>query len=150
MGRLALPLLLTITGLAVVGCAGSSSHSSRPLTFKSAQAKLSRGFHLVVRRLPNSTNVEVTKKRAEAVALGKAKATGVTATLVRATDTARAKVVAGTRKLLISDRTAWLVLIPDQQVPLLGPNTSGSYKATMAVLVDAQTGRFLEADALNS
>jgi hypothetical protein len=150
MGRLALPLLLAITGLALVGCAGSSSHSSRPLTFKSAQAKLSRGYHLIVRRLSNSTTVEVTKQRAEAVALGKGKAAGVTAFLVSATDRGRTKVVAGKRKLLISDRPTWLVLIPDQQVPLLGPNTSGSYKATEAALVDARTGRWLEADELNN
>lgn len=54
------------------------------------------------------------------------------------------------RKPLISARPSWLVLIPDQQVPLLGPTTTGSYTAAMAVLVDARTGRRLEADALNS
>ena len=75
---------------------------------------------------------------------------GVTAFLVGATDTERTKVVAAKRKPLISARSSWLVLIPDQQVPLLGQTTTGSYTAAMAVLVDARTGRRLEADALNS
>lgn len=155
MKRVALLLLLTVTGLALAGCAGSGSHSSLapPVTFRSAQTVLSGRFSLVVSRLPDSTPVGVTKQQAENAALGKTKAAGVTATLVRATDTAYAKVVAGTPTLLISDRTVWLVLIPGQQVPIIypqGKSGPAAYAATMAVLIDAKTGHYLEAAALNS
>lgn len=155
MRRLALPLLLTITGLALAGCAGGSSHPSvaRPVTFKSAQTRLSGQFNVVVSQLPDSTPVKVTKQQARDAALGKARATGVTATLVKATNTAYSNVVAGRRKLLISDRTAWLVLIPGQHVPIIypyGKTGPATYKATMAVLIDAKTGQRLEAAALTS
>jgi hypothetical protein len=98
---------------------------------------------VVVSRLPGSTPVVVAKQWAEAVARGRDDAPwfGVTATLVRATATTPAG--GGRTGTLMSDRTAWLVLIPDQTA--LAPGTAGPFDwvFTKAVLIDATSGHYL-------
>jgi hypothetical protein len=52
---------------------------------------------------------------------------------------------------LYVDRLAWLVVIHDAAQPILGPRSGGqprTYRATLAVFVDANTGDYLEAVAL--
>jgi hypothetical protein len=125
------------------------------MTFGAAQTALaSEGFHIVVTPLPRSTPVAVTKQRARNTALRHADAAAadgaVTATLVRATDYDRVA-TGGTRKLVIANRPAWLVLAPGQQVPIIypmGKSGPASYAATLAELVDANSGALLETAAL--
>jgi hypothetical protein len=167
MKRLALSLLLVNAGLGLAGCAGGGSPSSLApaAPFKVAQGMLRgapqrlaledfgypRGLGVIppyyianidVRRLPDTTPVVVAKQWAEDAARGRTNAPlwGATATLVRATATTGAK-GGGTRRVL-SDRTAWLVLIPfDQEMTTPGSRT---FAGTKAVLVDAKTDQYLE------
>jgi hypothetical protein len=167
MKRLALWLLLISAGLGLVGCAGSRSRLTLApaASFKAAQAMLAGGGHrfaltgfgyprgvgvippyyianIHVRRLPDTTPVVVAKEWAEDAAGGRANGPlwGASATLVRATATTGAK-GGGTRRVL-SDRTAWLVLIPfDQEMTTPGSRT---FAGTKAVLIDANTDQYLE------
>ena len=167
MKRPALTVLLVVLGLALAGCAGSGPRSSRivpasdrtaALPFPAAQAELaSNRFNITVTALPDSTAVPVSAQQAEDTALHHPVASaktppGVTATLVTATDADYATVAAdGTRTPLISNRTVWLVLIPNRQVPIIYPiGKSGppSYPATLADLVDANSGKLLMGAAL--
>jgi hypothetical protein len=129
------------------------------MTFRAAQTALaSGGFHIAVTPLPGSTPAAVTKQQARNTALRHANAAAasgaVTATLVSATDYGQAHVATdGTRKLVISNRTAWLVLAPGQQVPIIypmGKSGPATYAATLALLIDANSGALLETAALNS
>ena len=166
MKRQALALLLTATGFALAGCAGSSSDLTLtpPASFKTAQAMLlgGREFALVdlgypkgvgvippyyiasveVSRLPASTPVVVAKQWAEAAARGRTTAPlwGTTATLVRATATVGAG--GGRTRMLLSNRTAWLVLMPfDQELTSPG---APAFAGTKAVLIDANSADYLE------
>jgi hypothetical protein len=149
-----------------VGAAGAIlavTHSSAaraqsgPLDTTQAIAALS-AFNIQATPVPSSTPVAISEQQAEDTALnhfGQGTAPiGVTASLVRATDTEYANAAAdGTRTPLIPNRTAWLVLIPDRQVPIFAPagkSDESTYTATMAVLIDANSGDYLEAAALNS
>ena len=129
------------------------------MSFGAAQTALaSGGFHIGVTPLPGSTPVAVTEQRARSIALrhanGAAANGAVSAALVSATDYVRAHVAAdGTRKLVISNRTAWLVLAPGQHVPIIypmGKSGPATYAATLAELIDANSGALLETAALNS
>ena len=72
--------------------------------------------------------------------------------LVKATDTAYGKERPdGTVDLIVSNRAVWLVLVPDQNVPIHGrQGPPFTYSATLAVLIDANSGDFLKAAALAS
>ena len=99
---------------------------------------------VVVSRLPASAPVVVAKQWAEASARGRNDLPWfrVTATLVRATSTTT-PVGGGQTRTLMSDRTAWLVLIPDEQA--LAPGRTGPFNwaFTRAVLIDATSGDYL-------
>ena len=166
MKRQALALLLTATGFALAGCAGSSSDLSLapPASFKTAQATLAGGrrfalgglgypagvgvippYYIVnveVSRVPGSTPVVVAKQWAEAAARGGTTAPlwGTTATLVRATATSETG--GGATRTLLSNRTAWLVLIPFDQE--LTPRGQQGFAGTKAVLIDAHSADYLE------
>lgn len=133
----------------------ASSAKALPASFASAQAALaSDRFNIQVSPLPDASSAAVTEQQAEAIALhGIPASEGVTATLVSATDAGGDDTVAadGTLSPVISDRTAWLVLIPGRQVPIVYPmGKSGppSHPATIAVLIDADSGDFLLGAAL--
>ncbi len=135
-----------------------------PASFKTAEAMLAGGrrFALVdlgypagvgvippyfiadveVSRLPGSTPVVVAKQWAEAAARGRTTAPlwGTTATLVRATATSEAG--GGGTRTLLSNRTAWLVLIPFDQE--LTPRGRPGFAGTKAVLIDAHSADYLE------
>lgn len=166
MKRQALALLLTATGFALAGCAGSSPDLSLapPASFKTAQAMLAGGhrFALVdlgypagvgvippyyiadieVSRLPASTPAVVAKQWAEAAARGRTSTPlwGTTATLVRATATVGAG--GGGTRTLLSNRTAWLVLMPFDRE--LIPRGRPGFAGTKAVLIDAHSADYLE------
>jgi hypothetical protein len=98
--------------------------------------------NLEVHRVPDTTPVVVAKQWAEGAARGRTTAPlwGATATLVRATVTTDAD--GGATRTLLSDRTAWLVLIPFDQE--LIPAGSRAYAGTKAVLIDTQSANYLE------
>ena len=169
MKRLALVLLVSVAGVALAGCAGTAKQTSLlPATpFKVAQAVLAGGRRfalgpgakvagvvgglpdkpvpsVVVSRLPASTPVVVAKQWAEAIARGRNDLPWfrVTATLVRATSTTT-PVGGGQTRTLMSDRTAWLVLIPDEQALAPGGTGPFNWAFTRAVLIDATSGDYL-------
>jgi hypothetical protein len=92
--------------------------------------------------LPGSTRVVVAKQWAEAAARGRTTAPlwGSTATLVRATATSETG--GGGTRTLLSNRTAWLVLIPFDQE--LTPRGQPGFAGTKAVLIDAHSADYLE------
>jgi hypothetical protein len=169
MKRLALVLLVSVAGMASAGCASTAKQTSLlpAPPFKVAQTMLAGGRRLalrpgakvagvvgglpdkpvprvVVSRLPASTPVVIAKQWAEAIARGRddLRWFGVTATLVRATATTT-PAAGGQTRTLISDRTVWLVLIPDEQA--LAPGRTGPFNWTFtrAVLIDATSGDYL-------
>jgi membrane associated rhomboid family serine protease len=162
-------LVIYLASAAVAGLVGivfsafySPSASARQAPFVAAKTGLASEYHIRVNALPGSTPVGVAAGRAETVALKHTPGSpagsipaGVTATLVDATYAGGyARVAAnGTRTPLVLNRPAWLVLIPNQQVPIFYPNgKSGppSYTATMAALVDANSGHFILAATVAS
>jgi hypothetical protein len=126
--------------------------------FEAAQSSLASDHNIDVQPLPASLAVAVSQQQAEDVALrqfGVAAGTSVNAMLVSATANAYAEVMPnGTRTLLVSNRAVWLVLIPNQQVPIHYPRgRTGppfSYTATLAVFIDANSGDYVMAPALAS
>jgi hypothetical protein len=142
-------------GLAAVLAAGllaatwSQQADALPAPFQPAQTALADQFNVQVSPLPTSTRVAVSEQRAEQTVLKRyAKPpTGVTATLVSTTDSDYAtSAPTGGLTPVISNRAAWLVLVPGQQAPIIYPmGKSGplSYGTTSAVLIDANTGSFL-------
>jgi hypothetical protein len=127
-----------------------------PQPFDAAQTALASQYRIQVS--PLSAAVAIGEQQAEDTAVGQLDAVlppGITATLVDATDSGGDATVAsdGTRTPLISNRAAWLVLIPNQQVPIMyPPGKSGpsSYTATAALLIDASSGDFLLGAALTN
>ena len=75
-----------------------------------------------------------------------------TASLVVFTDENHGSEVKGETSLDLVERAAWAVVSEGVEVPLLGPQVEGrtveSYVATVIVFIDAETGEFLEAIAL--
>jgi hypothetical protein len=169
MKGLSLAFLVTFAGLALAGCGGSASQMSLlpAAPFKVAQTMLAGGRRfalgpgakvagvvggtpnkpvpsVVVSRLPPSTPVVVAKEWAEAAARGRNDPPwfGVTATLVRATATTT-PVGGGRTRTLMSDRTAWLVLIPEPQALVPGKPGPFNWTFTRAVLIDATSGDYL-------
>ena len=151
MVALALAAALT-TGL--VAGLWSSPANALPAPFQPAQTALSDQYNIDVSPLPDSTQTPVSEQEAQQIALGphQSMVPGVTATLVDATDAGGDDLdTGGTRTPLISNRTAWLVLIPGQHVPIIypyGKTGPWSYSATVAVLIDASDGTILIGAAL--
>ena len=109
--------------------------TTTPPTLSSVRSYLRNSASIVFSRLPKQAGMPVDARRAEAVALHLKRnapaAKGVSATLVR-----------------VGNEPVWIVLVPNQQVPITYPyGKSGppSYWATTATLVDARTGKYLEA-----
>jgi hypothetical protein len=70
--------------------------------------------------------------------------------LVSATHTAYGKERPdGTLDLIISNRAVWLVLVPNQQVAIRGRKRLPFKAATLAVLIDANSGDYLTAAVLH-
>ena len=96
---------------------------------------------VVVSRVPHSTSAVVAREWAEELARGRnGPWFGATATLVRTTATTDA---AGGTRTLLSDRLAWLVLMPDEQVVSSGKVGPFKWAFTRAVLIDATSGDYL-------
>jgi hypothetical protein len=95
-----------------------------------------------VSRHPGSTSVVVAKQWAEAAARARTSAPlwGTTATLVKATATSETG--GGGTRTLLSNRTAWLVLMPFDQE--LIPRGQPGFAGTKAVLIDAHSADYLE------
>lgn len=154
-------------GLAIVAAlaACGSSHrtaatvghrTTAPPTLGSVRSFLTSHDNLVWHRLPKRGALPIDARHAEAVVLRRSRKgsarEGISATLVRATDTVYCTTVPyGQCRRIIEDRPVWIVLVPNQQVPIVYPRgKSGplSYWATMATLVDARSGTYLEAAAV--
>lgn len=120
-----------------------------------AQSFLSQYDHTQFNLLPASTPVAVSAQQAETVAFQQqwgAPGMSVSATLVNATVDGYCNEQAdGTCAPIISNRPVWIVMIPNEQVPVPGgPDHAGSdsITGTVAVLVDANTGAYLMADVV--
>lgn len=155
----AVPLILaslTACGSGHRAAAPLGHRTAQPPTLNSVRSYLGNCASLVFQRLRKQAGVQVDAHRAETVALHLNKRApapkGVSATLVRATDSTYCTTVPyGHCRLIIDNRPVWLVLAPNQQVPIMYPmGKSGppSYWATMATLVDARTGKYIEAAAV--
>jgi hypothetical protein len=120
-----------------------------PAPFQAAQSTLDSQFHIHVNPLDSTAQVALSEQQAEhaAVAHYQSAPTGVTATLVSATDDYyQTSASDGTLTRVISNQAAWLVLVPGQQAPIFypkGKSGPASYSVTSAVLVDANTGAVL-------
>jgi hypothetical protein len=147
-------LAVAVVAAAVVAATWSQPAGALPAPFQPAQVALSSQFGINVSPLPDSTSVALTMDQAEAIVMRRYRSAppGVTATLVTATDSQYATVApTGERTLVISNRAAWLVLVPGQQTPIIYPyGKTGpySYATTSAVLIDANTGAVLIEAAL--
>lgn len=135
----------------------SQSAGAASTPFGAVQSYLAENDYIQAAAGPAAGTVSTSAQQAEDTALarfGTPGMSGVTSTLVSATNTAYCKPQAdGTCTPVISNEPVWIVLVPNQQVPIYGsasPAQSGSYTATIAVLVDALTGRYLEAAAIPS
>jgi hypothetical protein len=129
-----------------------SSDRPPPPALKAVQAQLSSGHGIEICVLPADAHLAVSQSAAVAIALerfGQSSSADVGAFAVAATATNYGDVQAdGTLKLRISDRPVWLVLIPNMEIPQSGPRGRPYppfYTATLAVLVDANTGDYLMA-----
>ena len=114
---------------------------------------LATDYNIDAEPLASPVEIAVTRRQAEKVAIQRSDgsaATNIDSMLVGATATAYGKERAdGTLDLIISNRALWLVLVPDQQVPVRGPGGPPfTYSATLAVLIDANSGAFLTSAAL--
>jgi hypothetical protein len=127
--------------------------------FGPALLSLARDHNIDAEPLPASVEVAVSQQQAIDVALRQfpgSTSTNIDAMLVSATDPAYGEEQAdGTLRLLISERAVWLVLLPDHQIPIWGSHGGKKgppfwYLATLAVLIDADSGEFLKAPALAS
>ena len=123
--------------------------------FEPALLALATRYNIHADPLPTSVEVAISRQQAEAVALQHAddsRDTSPEAMLVNATHTAYGKERPdGTLDLIISNRAVWLVLVPNQQVRSRGRKSPPvEYSATLAVLVDANSGEYLTAAVLAS
>jgi hypothetical protein len=121
--------------------------------FESALLALATQYNIHADPLPSSVEVAISRQQAEAVALPHSDGspdTNLDSMLVNATHTAYGKQRPdGTLDLIISNRAVWLVLVPNQQVRSRAPkNPPAEYSATLAVLVDANSGEYLTAAVL--
>lgn len=122
--------------------------SPEPVSFSDAQSALA-GDAIDVTQLSSSATLPITQQQAEATALrddGTAVTTDVTDYPVSATDNAWGKPGAdGTFHKVISDRAAWLVLIPQTSVVQGFGHQSDTSRppVTLAELIDANTGEKL-------
>jgi len=121
--------------------------------FDPALLALVANYNIHAEPLGASVEVAISRRHAEEVALQQSDRSTVTnldAMLVNATHTAFGKERPdGTLDLIISNRAVWLVLVPDQQVAIRGrkrPPIKDS--ATLAVLIDANSGDYLTAAVL--
>jgi hypothetical protein len=124
-----------------------------PISFDAAQSKLATGYNIHVRPLAASVAVAVSQQQAEAAALnrvGEVSTPGVTSFAVSARKGKHPKVSTSGHAPLIPSGSVWLVLVPDQQVAIRGrPGPPFSYTATLAVLIDANSGDYLMTAALS-
>jgi hypothetical protein len=122
--------------------------------FEPALLALATDYNIHAEPLGTSVEVAIGRQQAEEVALQRSDgstATNLDAMLVSATHTAYGKERPdGTLDLIISNRAVWLVLVPNQQVAIRGrkrPPFKDS--ATLAVLIDANSGDYLTAAVLH-
>lgn len=136
-------------GLAVLLFTASHAPAAPDSAIEAVRPQLAR-YGIKVSLWPPGSRIGVSRAAAEATALrefGVPLHHRVSALGVTDTDTHYARVQAnGDRTLLISGRKVWLVLIPNQRIPVLrGSAVQGYFNATIAVFVDADTGEYLKA-----
>ena len=138
---------LAATVLLAAGCGSSSKPTSNlPSALRPYVPYLEKYDHLHMRSLPGSMTVRVGRRQAETVARARG-IPGVSASLVRGTLGGYCRLEHGTCRLLVRDRALWIGLVPGQSVSPQGPGKS-PYGGTMAVLVDANSGRYIMAAAI--
>jgi hypothetical protein len=153
MGKRTALVLLAATVLIAAACGSSSKPRATPPSLRAVQPYLAKYDYLHLRSLPPSATVRIGRRQAEKIASGKGwgapRMPGVSATLARVTDTGYCRLVHGKCRLLIRNRAMWIVLVPNQTVPVMGRRTGPiSYAATMAVLIDANSGKYINASAI--
>ena len=153
--RLAATLAALVAGGATIAVFLSQSAGAVATPLAAAQPYLSEYDHTQYTVLPVTTAVATTQLAAEAVALNQfgypnTAVSSVSATLVSATVDGYCNEQAdGTCPNIISNRPVWIVILPNQQVPLSSaPGHAASITGSIAVLVDANSGAYLMADVI--
>jgi hypothetical protein len=145
--------------LAVMALGSHTAHATLPPPFQAAQTALSSTYGIETAAAASTQDVRVMQQQAVKNALARmsrplneaAKATLVTVTDTRYVNHAQPDAPGVP---VLANRMAWLVLIPNVSVPIVrpyrpwAPAGPGSYTATLAVFIDANTGEFLEAASL--
>ena len=124
--------------------------------FEPALLALATNYNIHAEPLGTSVEVAISRQQAEEVALQQSDgstATNLDAMLVNATHTAYGKERPDeTLDLILSNRAVWLVLVPNQRAASRGrkrPPFKDSDSATLAVLIDANSGDYLTAAVLH-
>ena len=131
--------------------------SNSPLTLEAVQSHLLAGHGIEIRDLASGSQLGVSQSAAVATALDHfghdLLAEDVSAFAVRATATNYGDVQPdGSLRLRISDRSVWMVCLPNRRSVSGGPRgRSNPTRATftLAVLIDANTGDYLMAASVN-
>jgi hypothetical protein len=160
--------LFTLAGVAIVAVLAlivfrpHSAAATLPPPFQAAQPALSDVYGIEMAAQASSTaGVVVTRQQAIDNALrhmSRPLNAAADAALVTFTDThyTNPSSTGSARVPVLANHVAWLVLIPDVEVPIERPYKPGapaapnSYSATLAVFIDAHTGGFLEAVTVTS
>ena len=122
--------------------------------FEPALLALATNYNIHAQPLGTSVEVAISRQQAEEAAVQQSDgsiATNLDAILVSATHTAYGKERPDrTLELIISNRAVWLVLVPKQPVASRGRKRPPSKdSATLAVLIDANSGDYLTAAVLH-
>ena len=153
MGKRAALVPLAAAVLLAAGCGASRKPNAAPPSLRTVRSYLEKYDYLHFQLLPPSATVRVGRRQAKDIAFrtgwGAPGMPGISATLVKGTLGGYCRLEHGKCRLLVRNRALWIVLVPGQTVPILGRQTGpSSYATTIAVLIDANSGKDINASAI--